>query len=403
MMPQQLSATPRQLPDAKAGLWLATALFCMGCASVKERDLPSPVAPATTPASPLHAAAAPQSAFHERLTLLASRYGICHVDVAVIRQRELQSVDAAYGCAEYAKANQVNVFQAASLGKPLFAYAVLKLVQQGKMELDAPVLRYLPRGYAHRHVAYRADSPVDQVIDPALPAVTVRMALNHTAGLPGWSHGPLVFNGQPGARWQYSGEGYTLLQRAVEALTGEPLDTFMERTVFAPLGMTHSAYTREARLVQHIVAATSSHGTSLTMPPLREPLAAFTLYTSAGDYGRFLAALLKDEPSLRQIVAAPVPVSARLDLGWGLGWGLARQGGEQFLWHWGNNPGYRAFAMLSPHSGDGFVMFTNSELGLALARPLGEQVLGGPHKVFRFPLLRDGLDNLLCDMLDVCS
>lgn len=403
MMFREISAVPHCLPrGTRAGLWLAGALLCTGCVSVKERDLRSSVAHDATPVSPVPAAA-PRAALPERLSLLASRYGICHADVAVIRNRELQSVHAGYGCAEYGSANQVNVFQAASLSKPVFAYAVLKLVQQGKMDLDAPVLSYLPHGYAHRHVAYRADSPVDQVSDPALRAVTVRMALNHTSGLPGWSNGPLVLTGKPGAQWQYSGEGYTLLQRAVEEVTGEQFGAFMQRSVFGPLGMTHSAYTREARLDKHIVPGTNGHGPSMTLPPFREPVAAFMLYTSARDYGRFLAALLKDERSLRQIVASPVPVSAKLDLSWGLGWGLERQQGEVFLWHWGNNPGYRAFAMVSPHSGDGFVMLTNSELGFALARPIGEQVLGGPHQVFRFHLLRDGLDNLLCEMLDVCS
>ncbi|HEX8604648.1 MAG TPA: serine hydrolase domain-containing protein [Pseudoduganella sp.] len=392
--------------DAAAGLWLATVLACAGCAPVAyglRSSVPQDKGENRVQAPPVPAAA-PRAALHARLTLLASRHGICHADLAVIRHRELQSVDAGYGCAgdAYAAANQEHVFQAASLGKPLFAYAVLKLVQQGKMDLDAPVLDYLPRGYAHRQVAYLADSAIDQVTDPALPAVTVRMALNHTAGLPGWSNGPLAFDARPGARWQYSGEGYLLLQRAMEEVTGEPFGAFMQRTVFGPLGMTHSAYTREARLEPYIVPGTNDQGPTLTLPPFREPVAAFTLYTSARDYGRFLSALLKDERSLRQIAASPVPVSPRLGLDWGSGWGLERHQGDVFLWHWGNNPGYRAFAMVSPRSGDGFVMFTNSESGMALARPISEEVFGVSHPVFQYHLLRDGLDNLLCEMLDAC-
>lgn len=402
MMFQEISATRGLLPrGARAGLWLA-ALLGAGCASLPEHSARSPVPYDAPQGSPMRPAAASQASLHERLTLLASRYGVCNADVAVIRKRELQFVDAAYGCADYASANQENVFQAASLGKPVFAYAVLKLVQHGKMNLDAPIVNYLPRGYAHRYAPWLADSPVDRVSDPALASVTVRMALNHTSGLPGWANGPLVFDGKPGARWQYSGEGYTLLQRAVEQVTGESFSAFMQHTVFGPLGMTHSAYTREARLEKYIVPAMNEHGLSLTLPALPEPFAAFTLYTSARDYGRFLAALLKDERSLHQIVASPVPVDAKLDLSWGLGWGIERRQSEVFLWHWGNNPGYRGFAMISPESGDGFVMFTNNDLGMALARPVGEELLGGSHPVFRFPLLRDGLDNLICDAFDVC-
>lgn len=381
--------TSRSVPFA-SGWWVIIAVLCVGCGSVKERNAPA-----------LARTAAQPTAFHDRLQVLANRYGICNVDVAIVRNRELQSVEAAHGCAE-SPSTRENVFEAASLSKPVFAYAVLKLVQQGKMDLDAPVLKYLPNGYAHQHRAYLADSPTDMVSDPKLRSVTVRMALNHTSALPNWPNGPLAFDGDPGAKWQYSGEGYVLLQRAVEAVTGETFGAFMQRQVFGPLGMAHSAYTREARLEQHIVAGSNGFGDLVTPFTFGEPVAAFTLRTSAADYGRFLAALLKEEHTIRQIVESPVSVSPKLDLGWGLGWGLERNRGDTFLWHWGNISGYRAFVMASPRTGDGFVMLTNSDVGMSLAEPVGEAILAGPHQVYRYHLLRDGLENLLCETLDIC-
>jgi CubicO group peptidase (beta-lactamase class C family) len=388
-----LSSIPlSSLRGASTVLWFAAALACAGCTAVPERDA----------ASALPGAASPQAALHAHVQHLVDRYGVCDVAVAVVRNRELQAVDAAHGCNWPIAPASDMVFEAASLSKPVFAYAVLKLVQQGKMDLDAPVLTYLPQGYAHRHFAHLAASPVDQVTDPKLRDVTVRMALNHTSGLPNWSDGPLAFAGTPGARWQYSGEGYVLLQRAVEAVTGEKLGDYMQRTVFAPLGMAHSAYTRKAELEKFIVPGTSFYGDVLKPIPFYEAVAAFSLYTSAGDYGRFLAALLKDEPMLRQIAESPVPVDTRLELSWGQGWGLARRRGDMFLWHWGNNPGYKAFVMASPRTGDGFVMFTNSDKGQALAEPVGTDVFPGTHQVYRFPLLRDGLDSVLCDTFDIC-
>jgi hypothetical protein len=89
-------------------------------------------------------------------------------------------------------------------------------------------------------------------------------------------------------------------------------------------------------------------------------------------------------------------------LSWGLGWGLEQRGGDVFLWHWGNNPGYKNFVMASPASGDAFVLFTDSDKGMALARPVGAAVLPGTHPVYRFHLLRDGLDGVLCEELGVC-
>lgn len=385
MFSQALDSHHSLKTTALIGLWGLIAALASGCAPIHgdmvQQGAPSP---------------------HEVLQRNATRYGVC-ATAAIIRNRKLQSVETAQGCITESLITPESVFEAASLSKPVFAYAVLKLVQEGKMDLDAPVLKYLPQGYEHKAQAYRPDSQTDQVSDHRLQAITVRMALNHTSGLPNWSAGPLSFDLQPGEKWQYSGEGYVLLQRAVETVTNERLDEFMRRQVFQPLGMTHSEFTRQPKLEKHVVAGSTSDGTAMRPFPFLVPVAAFTLYTSAKDYGLFLTALLNDERTLRQIIDAPVPVNPKLDLSWGLGWGLERHADDVLIWHWGNNPGYRAFAMASTRSGDGFAMFTNSDSGLVLAQPFGNTVLaGGPHKVFRFHLLRDGLNNLLCETFDIC-
>ncbi|MFY0076039.1 serine hydrolase, partial [Acinetobacter baumannii] len=84
--------------------------------------------------------------------------------------------------------------------------------------------------------------------------------MNHTSGLPNWADGALIFEQPPGEKWQYSGEGYVLLQRAVEAVTGENLNTFMHRQVFQPLGMKNSAFVRESRLEAQIIAGATNDG-----------------------------------------------------------------------------------------------------------------------------------------------
>lgn len=370
---------------ALLSLWGLITGLASGCASVHDETAPAQVSPP-----------------REVLQHNATRYGVC-ATAAIIKHRQLQSVETAQGCTTDSLLTPDSVFEAASLSKPVFAFAVLKLVREGKMDLNAPVLKYLPGGYVHQAQPYRLDSKTDQVSDPRLQAITVRMALNHTSGLPNWAGGPLAFDGQPGEKWQYSGEGYVLLQRAVEAVTHEKLDEFMERQVFQPLGMKNSGFVRQSRLEKHIVAGSTKDGTVIRPFPFRVPVAAFTLYTSAQDYGLFLATLLNDESTLKQIIGSPVTVNPKLDLSWGMGWGLERKTDDVVIWHWGNNPGYRAFVMASTKSGDGFVMLTNSDIGFALAKPFGDTVLPeGAHKVFRFHLLRDGLSNLLCETFDVC-
>lgn len=294
-----------------------------------------------------------------------------------------------------------SVFQAASLSKPVFAYAVLKLVAQGKMELDAPVVKYLPQGYRHQFSPLKAE-PSELVTDPRLDAITVRMVLNHTSGLPNWASGPLKFDSAPGTRWSYSGEGYVLLQRAVEAITGQPLDQFMTSAVFKPLAMNDSGYVWNERIARILLPGTKANGAPRATMHLNSPNAAFSLHTTASDYGKFLARVLNDDEVMKQLTASPVTVEPVLGLGWGLGWGIERVQEDRYIWQWGNNTGYRAFVIASARTGDGFVMLTNSENGLKLAEPLTQIILPNEHRLFQFSMLDDGIVNSLCNTLRLC-
>ncbi len=365
--------------------WLAALMLMASCASLPDAGL-APAAPA------------------ERLVHLAQQHHVCGAAVAFIRQRELQSVTTASGCDPVLQVRPDSVFQAASLSKPVFAYAVLKLVQQGHLALDAPVLQYLAQGYRHAFDPLQP-GPAGQtaeVTDPRLRAVTVRMLLQHTAGLPNWASGPLRFEGTPGTRWAYSGEGYVLLQRAVEAVMRRPLDEVMQELVFTPLGMGLSSYRWTPQIGEHLLPGTKADGVPRRVVPLQQPVAAFSLYTTVDDYAHFLIALLRDPAMLAKTADSPVDVDTHLNLSWGLGWGLEQSAGGVQLWHWGNNPGYRAFVLVVPGSGDGLVLLTNSDAGLKLVEPLVRAALPGEHKVLRSPFLTAGLLDMLCEILRVC-
>jgi len=338
------------------------------------------------------------------LQQLATRQGVCVVAVATIRSRRVVGTEVAKGCELGKEPGAQPVFQAASLSKPVFAYAVIKLALQGRMDLDAPLVTYLPEGYAHVQNLFGDERvPIaDAVTAPELSNVTARMVLNHTSGLPNWSRGPLVFDFQPGAHWQYSGEGYVLLQNAVASVTGTPLDVFMREQVFTPLDMAHSDYVWSPRLNDGYLPGTTAHGRSLKPRHFRSPVAAFSLYTSATDYARFVVAVLSDAPVLQAMLGSPVSMEPSLGLSWGLGWGIEAAAGDTFIWHWGNNPGYRAFVMASVRSGDGVVILTNGENGLALAEPVVQSVLPGTHTVFGFSRLPNGFEHFVCRSIGLC-
>lgn len=346
-------------------------------------------------------AASPTRTVSETLATLAKRHHVCGAALVVIKNRKLDSIEYTTACSPAPRSGANSVFQAASLSKPVFAYAVLKLVAQGKMALDVPVMTYLPQGYRHQFNAMAAQ-PSAMVSDPQLHAITVRMVLNHTAGLPNWASGPLVFDSPPGTRWEYSGEGYVLLQRAVEAVTGQPLDRFMRSELFKPLGMQHSDYTWNEGMSHTLLPGTKANGAPRATMPSKTPNAAFSLYTTAADYGNFLVKVLNDDDAIKQISASPVHVDQGRGLSWGLGWGIERDNDDAYIWHWGSNPGYRAFVIASMQTGDGFVLLTNGENGLKLAPPLAQKILPGERQLFQSPILGTDVISIVCNTVRLC-
>ena len=141
-----------------------------------------------------------------------------------------------------------------------------------------------------------------------------------------------------------------------------------------------------SRIASRVLEGTSAQGHGRGLH-LMEANAAASLHTTADDYARLMAGWLADSALMARVLAAPVPVDPALGLAWGLGWGIETAAGGPYLWQWGNNPGFRAFAMVSVTSGDGFVLLTNSERGMPLAASLAQATVPAQHGVFRFGML----------------
>lgn len=275
------------------------------------------------------------------------------------------------------------VFQAASLAKPMVALLTLRLVQEQKLQLDRPVDQFLPGGYPHRQniFAINATPVVDLVPASVLRQITPRMLLSHTAGFPNWSaSGPLVPDYEPGSRWQYSGEGYVLLQRILEVVSGLDLQPLADEILFQPLGLARTAFKITDAIKPYLVPGAPRN--------LRFPyeIASSSLYTTADDYARFVANVLKDEKLVALISATPVmlPTSWRdffrsSHPAWGLGWGLEVQEIPISFWHWGSNPGFRSLVMADLKTHDAIVVLTSSEQGMAAAKTLVEAQIPGEH------------------------
>jgi CubicO group peptidase (beta-lactamase class C family) len=258
------------------------------------------------------------------------------------------------------------------------------MARRGEISLDRLVSDLLPDGYLHRQniFALKAAPVTDLVPAGILRTVTPRMLLTHSAGFPNWSSsGPLTPGFAPGLRWQYSGEGYVLLQRILETLTGHPLQHLAERELFEPMGLTSTAFKLTAEIQQRLVAGSPRQ--------LRFPyeIASSSLYTSANDYVRFLAGVLGDEELLSLITRDPVKLPVP-SLAWGVGWGIEMRERPVSIWHWGSNPGFRALAMASLQSRDAIAVFTNSESGMPLAKAIVRAAMPGDHPGLDLDLVR---------------
>jgi CubicO group peptidase (beta-lactamase class C family) len=155
--------------------------------------------------------------------------------------------------------------------------------------------------------------------------------------------------------------------------------------------MSDSTYVWDDTLIGRIADGEQSDGTPVPITHFDSAYSAFSLYTTAPDFARFMLAMLNpDDPIVRQMIEPQVKVGHQVGLWWGLGWGI-QQPEDDILscWHWGANRGYRNFALFYPDSKCGAVILTNSARGTALARDVLALIgMGAQHPAFDW-LLND--------------
>ena len=290
-------------------------------------------------------------------------------------------------------------FPAASLSKPVFAWAVRDLARQGKIDLNRPLVDYQELG-----------------LDGDGRKITAAHVLTHSTGLPNWVFEPdrqLAVSFGPGSRWQYSGEGFVLLQRVVEKVVGQPIAEYMDNAVLKPTGMNNSSFAwnpdiqksaalghdRRGQIVERSLAyyeqrnyetvrksgrvtASSTFDQiadaykQAKAPLLRvalSPNMAGSLQTTATDYASFLARVLADVATRSDDFKPRVEVNR--NIAWTLGWGVDRSFKAPSFFHWGDGPGFKNFCWVQPARKTAIVFFTNGDSGAALYAWLFRQVM----------------------------
>ena len=182
------------------------------------------------------------------------------------------------------------IMYTASITKTAFAYYVLMLVPEGRIDLDTPIRAYLPRPLP--------DYPryADLAGDPRWEAITSRMLLTHTSGLADQRfydpQNRLRFNLEPGARYAYSGEGINLMQFVIDEGLGLKVGDEMNRRVFGPLGMTRSSMIWRDDFKENLADGYHADGRWEAHDDRGSVKAAGSLDSTISDLGRLAAAMV---------------------------------------------------------------------------------------------------------------
>jgi CubicO group peptidase (beta-lactamase class C family) len=317
-------------------------------------------------------------------------------DSAIVYLKAFGQKDASTGDQNDEETN----FAAASFSKTVFAFLVMTLVGEGALDLDEPLQVYLGRPL-HEDPAY-----ADLDGDERAGQITARMVLSHTTGFPNWrfltDDGRLRIMFDPGSRFSYSGEGFTLLQKVVEGVTGRGLEELARTRIFAPLGMERTSYVWQEMYESNLAAPHDEFVRPRRVNRRRDAEAAGSMQTTAADYARFLAAIMNAEGTRKASVEAMLEPQiavqsermfgpgawndtgeyADIRLAWSLGWGRFDTEYGRAFFHTGHDFGFQNYTVTYPDAGVGIVLLSNSDNFESVAREIVEAALGDDRSPF---------------------
>ncbi len=277
------------------------------------------------------------------------------------------------------------LYKVASVSKAVTAWGVMKLVEDGKLNLDEPVMRHLKRWRFPGSESYRDKVTVSHLLShtaglddglgyggflPGEPVQTLEESLTLTRDSTVGKPRAVTVTREPGQGMAYSSGGYTVLQLLIEEVTNRPFADYMKEAVFEPLGMTKASFDLDATAIEdrtkHLA---SSYDRDLIPRAHRRytATAAASLYATPEDMARFVLAFTRENPVLRQEtlkqMMLPQPGTAGT---WGLGLTIyvANDAGGYVVGHDGGSlPAWGAMMRVNPATGNGFALMVSGGRG----------------------------------------
>lgn len=270
------------------------------------------------------------------------------------------------------------LFEAASITKTVFAFAVNRLAQRGIIDIDKPLYQYLPfEAIAH---------------DERYKKITARHVLSHQTGFPNWawmnSDNKMDIKFYPGIKYGYSGEAYEYLGRVVAHITKKSIEEVIMNEVQKPFGFTNDVYFSDNDDVRKRV----SHGHyAYLAAPIDTPSyigVAHSMQTNASAFTQFMLGLIHkkglSEIGYAEMLEPQVAVNRDVENGdspypkrYSLGFDLTNSPFGLAYGHGGNNGDFTCLYQIYQDHDSGFVIFTNSDNGTAMYKQMHQYLIYG--------------------------
>ncbi|WP_130736179.1 serine hydrolase [Flavobacterium sp. J27] len=274
----------------------------------------------------------------------------------------------------------------ASFSKAIFSVLVMKLVEEKLIDLDTPLVSYLPKKiYEYKPQTRWHDDFSSLKKDSLYEKITARMCLSHTTGFANYrwfeKDQQLHVNFEPGSQYSYSGEGFIFLQVVLEKLTGKGLEELAQELIFKPLKMSRSSYHWKKEFESDFAYGYTSDGKRNIKDTDNEPRGGGTLETTASDYTQFLTAVLQRKiltpSSWKEIIKPQIRIKSQMQFGeeskietnkynhialsYGLGWGVFQTPYGPGMFKEGHGGGFQHYSILFPKAKIGIMIMTNSD------------------------------------------
>src|ERR1700761_1816536 len=290
------------------------------------------------------------------------RFHVPAIGIGIIENGRIKSINVYGNIPPDGPAPKNPIWNIASMTKPVTALTVLKLVDEGKWNLDEPVSHYY------------VDPDIKD--NPWANELTTRILLSHQSGFLNWKRmepdGKLHFHFEPGKGWGYSGKGYEYLRLAMEAKFGHSIQQLAEQEVFGPLKMEDTHFGWYAGIDSSRFAWGYDTTGKRNTFKYKQNNAADWMVTSLSDYCNFGLSVIKGGGLSSHLYGEMTRIQAHFDttaatrqkvmgLGWEVITGLPHN--EFLLTHDGNDDGLATIGLLFPVSKRGIIIFTNGDEG----------------------------------------